>query len=674
MAKPTKYKVRMRFAPRIIHEHLGRAKYTSSVQAIGELVANALHADATRVDIDVIDNQLSGVDRIVVSDDGSGMTRDDIETRFGLVGVDPVPATGSKVRFSRFGIGRLAVFRIGSLSTWTTYARDGDKVFKNSFTLNDAGNVEELDVEQEEVSVKQPTGTTVTIYNIIDKPSAPTAAQIESGILSQFCSYILSNPTVNIRVQGEPVVVDRLIDDLETEDVSVDGSTSAIVKHILLRKDVDESRFSARLMFCALGRTVASDNINKPPSSRYICIVECPYLDKIVSSNREDLIEFDGTFARLRDRVLTSVRDFGKRLSDRSADRFLADARQESYYPYRSASEDPVIQIQQAQFDHVLVALHERVNLGALTRKYQEVIFNLLNRAIKNDNVLDVLREVVKLSDSDMKQFRDVLERTSLESVVHLASTVTDRMEFLNVLHKLVYDENAKHVRERTQLHLVVEQYCWIFGSQYNLATSDQSFRSVLKKHREDAGLPPLVDVDAEAISGIGDIPDLFLCASKGFADAPQRRHLVVEIKAPAVKVGRKQIEEIRDYGTTIAESGQFDKANTHWDLYIVSAGVQPEAERYRRQANLPFGLLHPWPGMNLWCFTWSELIERARVEMVFALEHLKAKSEELRAYDYIRKYHPDVFSEMHRPRIRKASAPEANKQAPAAAIDDSGK
>jgi hypothetical protein len=64
------FDVRLQFAPRLIAEHFGRHKYSTTTKALGELVANAFDAGARLVDVMVHENDLGGIDSIVVWDIG----------------------------------------------------------------------------------------------------------------------------------------------------------------------------------------------------------------------------------------------------------------------------------------------------------------------------------------------------------------------------------------------------------------------------------------------------------------------------------------------------------------------------------------------------------------------------------------------------------------------------
>jgi hypothetical protein len=202
-----------------------------------------------------------------------------------------------------------------------------------------------------------------------------------------------------------------------------------------------------------------------------------------------------------------------------------------------------------------------------MSKRQQGVVFHLLKRALENQDLFAVLAEVADLSDEDVERFRKLLERTTLDSLIRLASEVTGRMTFLDFLHELVYGDAAKHVKERSQLHKILEPKCWLFGPRFHLATSDRSFREVVRRHREMAGLTPVPEDTLRLLKGGQDIPDLFLAAIKDYPAAPKHHHLLVELKAPGVRIGTKELMQVRRYAETILTSQEFDKRSAVWDI-----------------------------------------------------------------------------------------------------------
>src|ERR1035437_2348614 len=58
---------------------------------------------------------------------------------------------------------------------------------------------------------------------------------------------------------------------------------------------------------------------------------------------------------------------------------------------------------------------------------------------ITNGYVEDIFRKVLHLSKENLERFHSLLERTDLSDVVHFASQVAEKIEFLDFLHELTY-------------------------------------------------------------------------------------------------------------------------------------------------------------------------------------------------------------------------------------------
>ena len=97
-------------------EHLGINLYSNVPSVLSEVVANSWDADATRVTI-AFDKC---ADRIIIQDDGTGMTEAEVNARFLTVGYrrrDKQPGQTAKGRapMGRKGIGKLSLFSIAEV-------------------------------------------------------------------------------------------------------------------------------------------------------------------------------------------------------------------------------------------------------------------------------------------------------------------------------------------------------------------------------------------------------------------------------------------------------------------------------------------------------------------------------------------------------------------------------
>jgi len=118
----------MSFDPKTI-EHLGIKMYSQLPNAIAELIANAYDACASEVFIHLIDNNEGK--KIIVADNGDGMTFDEINEKFLVIGRnrreegEAVSSCG-RIATGKKGLGKLAFFGIGETITVET-CKDGIK-------------------------------------------------------------------------------------------------------------------------------------------------------------------------------------------------------------------------------------------------------------------------------------------------------------------------------------------------------------------------------------------------------------------------------------------------------------------------------------------------------------------------------------------------------------------
>lgn len=645
------YKLDWSFEKRLATEQLGKFKYTTATKALGELVANAFDAQASTVDITVKENKLGGIESITIEDDGYGISPDVLKRRFMSVGVEP---NGNAAQFAKFGIGRFAVHRIGDKSHWKSVSlNENDTCISIEFDLDSDKN-KKLKITEKKV-INETPGTTIEIFNLYDKgKDALNNTRIAGVLLTEFCSFLLANPEKLIRIQSESLKVEDMISLRETETISPDNKIKEpfIINHLILNKSVDKARFPAQFIFTAKGRMVASAQPDEFSFPQYLCIVDSDYFNSIVSSNKAELIEMDDTFAYIKDAAFNKATEFAEKYRSHSGQRFIEKARTEEFYPFKDIPEESTTLVRQELYDVVLEKVNENVNIETMTRKQKAVVFKLLNRALDDENLFDVLNEVAKLSDDDVEKFRKVLEKTALTSIIKLSSEVTTRLMFVDILHQLVYGDVSKTLKERSQLHKMLEPHCWLFGPRFHLATSDDSFKKVLLEHRQKAGLKPIND-DISNIDGINDIPDLFLYACKQYPQVPKHHHLIVEIKAPKVKVGNKETRQIRKYADIIRKSAEFDKFSTRWDLFLISSDISEEIEDDRNQKDKIPGCLWEWTDMTVWTFKWSEIIARSKEEMQLVRDNLKIKSEQLSISNYLKENFPDILSSLQGPSIK---------------------
>lgn len=198
-------------------EHLGINLYSNMAAVLSEIVANAYDADATEVRI-VWDRTN---DRVVIEDDGSGMTATDVDERFLTVGYrrrkgqpGVTPRFGRKP-MGRKGIGKLSLFSIADTVTVET-ARDDER---NAFCMKlpdirskiEATDEKDTDYAPEIVDpagIDFEHGTRITLTDLTRAQTVATPKALRKRVARRF--QVIESPEFRVFIDDVEVkVADR---------------------------------------------------------------------------------------------------------------------------------------------------------------------------------------------------------------------------------------------------------------------------------------------------------------------------------------------------------------------------------------------------------------------------------------------------------------------------------
>src|SRR4051812_33585829 len=119
-----------RYAVEVQGDHLAKLANARPVQAVAELIWNALDADGTKIEVEIERNELSMVG-IVVRDNGHGIPHADSSALFSKLGGSwKKHGSRSKMKgrmlHGQEGKGRFKAFALGRVVDWTSTYRTSD--------------------------------------------------------------------------------------------------------------------------------------------------------------------------------------------------------------------------------------------------------------------------------------------------------------------------------------------------------------------------------------------------------------------------------------------------------------------------------------------------------------------------------------------------------------------
>jgi hypothetical protein len=258
-----------------------------------------------------------------------------------------------------------------------------------------------------------------------------------------------------------------------------------------------------------------------------------------------------------------------------------------------------------------------------------------------------ILDEVLRLPKRKQKELAVLLDETDLSAIISAATMIADRLKFLHGLRIILYDHEAKgRLKERSQLHKILETNTWIFGEEFNLWASDRELTTVLKVHKEKLDPELVIDEPVKLLTRKRGIVDLMLSRSQKRHRANDYEHLVVELKAPKVTLGSKELTQIKDYALSVSRDPRYHRVpGVRWHFWLVSdeydefvkseidSGPDPDRRLVNRGPNFSVGVK-----------TWGEILDENNARLQFVKQALEHNADDGQALAFLEERHREFL------------------------------
>ncbi|WP_406199966.1 ATP-binding protein [Streptomyces europaeiscabiei] len=620
-------------------DHLARL-VRSPRAGLTELIWNALDADADVVDGRLEFSTLGAVERVLVVDRGHGMSSDDVQQGFGALGGSWKRSTRTTRQQGRRlhgeqGKGRFAAFGIGDVVEWCT-VHEGDPATEmriraarhnlRRFDITTAPAEAGIGTRVSVVSVNEAAGKQLEQDSLIDTLSA------------EFAIYLESYPHVEISWRGQKLNPAALQVEREEYGLDVDGMEGQPQLVVIeWRRQVD------RALYLCDEAGMALHDI-KPG-------IQAPGFDftaylKWGGFRGHDVLLAESGLEPMNSVVVAAKEKLREHFKRRSADRrrsIIRDWVSEGSYPYSDGSSSAAENAERQVFDIVAFTASKVINDGDF--RSRKLTLRLLREALASNpgNLHNVLRGVLELSAERLAELSELLNRTTLASIISTSKKIGDRLSFLTGLDTILFDADPRReTLERRQLHRILANETWVFGEEYALTGDDESLTKVLAKYLhllgEDVGLAghtkPVLRHD-----GTNPIPDLVLTRTCEIAQ-DRVENIVVELKRPSQEIGADELMQIEKYALAVMRDERFNKPNVSWDFWIIGNSLDEFAESRRNQTGLPFGYIQRTDRHRVQVRTWSEVINDARHRLKFVERSLDYRATHDDGVEYLRSKH----------------------------------
>lgn len=346
---------------------------------------------------------------------------------------------------------------------------------------------------------------------------------------------------------------------------------------------------------------------------------------------------------------------------------FIERLSKDPNYPYNSLKTDDRPSLEVNVFNHTAYLLEMEQKLIENNNSARKTIYPMVKKIIENGDTEFLVNKVVRLTDDSRRRFCELIDSTDLDDVISFSSSVAKHQQFLDFLHELCYGEISKWLKERSQLHKIIEKQLWIFGEEYNESTklwSDKSLEKNLESlHKKYFSYEPTEEDEnliQEAQARDKDITDLFFYNKKKLGNG-REEVLIVELKAPSCAIAEKEIQQIEKYRYDIISSPAYPHNKVCYKIILVSSRITPRAQvqidaaRSNKYEATPFlfsDYTKDGKDIKLYIMSWSELISENRKKLSYLSDSLSVKAED--ANKKFDKEYPHLIDEKSRNRLNK--------------------
>lgn len=618
-----------------------------------ELVWNAFDADATQVDVVAEENSLGSITRVTVTDNGSGITAEQAERQFDQLGnswkaQQKVSDRGRQFH-GQYGRGRWSAFGIGAQASWTSVA---ERVTGSIEKLRIDGQRDDLagfDYEEPDAATGQATGTVVAIAGILDNAQRYfLSPEPLADLTTQFATYV-ENYGIKITFNG--TTVDPRAMQTRSHDLVIEVPT-AIPKRVEVRVVEWALAVHRAIYFMDSNGAILHEmraGIHAPSFDFTAYVRWVPARERQSELLLEESAP-DPIPAIIR-AVRTALRDYFADRDKEERSKVLDRWKKEKSYPYKGDAAGTVERAERELFE--VVALTAAKVIEPMEQRERRLSFALIQQALNQNPqaVRVILRDVLDMPERKLNDLTSLLERTSLSSIVSMAKTVSNRLDFVRGLEHMVFDKQTKKVLlERSQLHKILAAETWILKEEYSLSVNDETLTTALRDHLSEFGRDDVTTADAQAsevldADGKRVVVDLILSSLVPQA-ANRREHVVIELKRPTVHINAAGLLQANKYAVAVRNDPRFEKVEVSWEFWIIGDTIAEDAKNLLDETGL-FANSGKGDNLPIRAVTWAQVIEDAKHRLKFVEKALEIEPSTSSGLTYFREnyaqYMPDI-------------------------------
>lgn len=612
--------------------------------AVCEYIWNSFEAGASKVTVSMTGSPLHEAMSLVVADNGTGIAFDNLDRTFGtFLASLKNNATMRLKSQSNKGKGRFSYLSFSHSAEWNTVYRSADKLMQYTISTNSANRSQFDTTEPVDVADATETGTTVT-FSLEDSNAVDLLSfgAMKQKLLEEFAWYLFLNKDKGyvLEYTGIPLDISEYIrTDLSRNCPCKIGDHDFAIDVVVWNSSVSNS--SKIYYRTEKGEIAATRNtsFNKNTVNFYHAVfVSSKYFVPDMFIPPEDdagQTEMDAfsqaeqrsVFRELNKQIRSLVADVLKAFLVQQADAELSKMERKGNFP--RFADDEYGKLRKKDFETVtreLYCVEPRIfhKLNDMQEKSLLGFLNLLLSSEERENVLQIIEQVVSLTTEQRKSFANVLKRSQLQYIVEAISIIEKRVSVIEALKRIVFDYTV-FANERDHVQKLIEQHFWLFGEQYHMLTADKNMRVSLSEFEKITAQEPSSNVHAISDKEALQRMDIFLY-SQQVINSSDSEMLIVELKAPHVKLSIDVFNQIVRYANTIRKEPRFAGSSRVWKFYAICVEVEDDVKvKYKNfEHHGKKGLADIIGNFELYALSWDDVFQAFEARHSFLLSKLK--------------------------------------------------
>lgn len=630
-------------------------------KAICEYLWNGFDANASQLSIRYTKNAFN-ITSLEIQDNGEGIDRSSLQETFGCFQDSQKLHTyqwSSQVKGKK-GKGRYSFNCFASKADWVTVYKDKESHYiRHKITIKKGDNQNYDDNEQETKSSSVKRTGTIVSFSEINLPSDFFDSEVFLDYLKkEFAVFLFLNKVQNkeILINGVKLDYEDVIEDSDNKVIQIEGDRTTFYFNITYIRWKEKMKENYSMYFLDSSQTEKYEKTttfnNKDTKFHHSLYISSDYFNHFADNATGEKNLFGADNTSPKDKVFKTLVKKLKRFLEEKQKKYVAEvASKKLLTKYQSKG---IIRKPQNDYDKILVedlkktisAMYEVqpkifTNLQDDQAKTLVGVVELLLQTDKREDLISIMESVVKLSDDERHNLASVLKTTDLARITDTIRLIQNRIRTISALKVAVNPANG--MNEVDDLQKLVEQSFWIFGEEYNIVTqAEPDFNQALMEY---------LDKLYESVPGISksnyskdkiEHPDvnkeMDIFAFRQNIQSSTIDNIVVELKHPKVKLGEKELSQVKTYMNVIMSDSRFNASNMSWKFYLVgndfdSSNYIPNEMRNAinwGKKNLVCHIDNNGIQYEIFVLKWSELFADFEIRHNFLLKKLEMKRDEL--------------------------------------------